>query len=250
MRLMNARNATLKTVSAELKALTVEGKQVTLSVFRQLIRADVLNRATGELRGVPWGTVNYFWGECSPDHLHVVWQDGENLRRDCLKEVRDRYAQEWLSQERQNIFSWLRILLNYESHVFPRSEGSEAVVLGWKVTIPAELSYCAACSVDERVEEINSQARDLGSTDIRRMEAIEYARKQPHSPNSGYAWERWEGRRYEELLSVNHNCTIHDWLVALIESYRLNKEEVKNGDAAWARNYKMVEGLDQLFIAV
>jgi hypothetical protein len=33
---------------------------------------------------VPWGKVNYFWGDFNPDHLHIVWQKDEELRRDCV----------------------------------------------------------------------------------------------------------------------------------------------------------------------
>jgi hypothetical protein len=43
---------------------------------------------TLQLRGVSWGRVNYRWGECEKrgqDHLHVVWQKGGKLRRDCVE---------------------------------------------------------------------------------------------------------------------------------------------------------------------
>ena len=83
IRKIEATEAVLKTASVEVKALTLNGKQVTLSVFRQLQEEVIIDPDTALLRGVPWGKVNYFWGECSPDHLHIVWQQGNELRRSC-----------------------------------------------------------------------------------------------------------------------------------------------------------------------
>jgi hypothetical protein len=85
-RIITAREATVKTATVDVKALTISGRQVTLSVFRQLKDAPLLDEETVALGGVPWGIVNYFWGTCakSTEHLHVVWQKGEELRRACV----------------------------------------------------------------------------------------------------------------------------------------------------------------------
>ena len=85
-RTITAKEATIKTAVVEVKALTITGRQVTLSVFRQLKDEPLLDEDTGDLRGVPWGTVNYFWGGCAKaaEHLHVVWQKGDQLRRACV----------------------------------------------------------------------------------------------------------------------------------------------------------------------
>jgi len=86
---LDVREASIKTASVQIKALTVSGKQVTQSVFRQLLLADLIDYKTGELNGTPWGRVNYYWGTCKDtDHLHVVWQLGEELRRACVKKKR------------------------------------------------------------------------------------------------------------------------------------------------------------------
>lgn len=79
--------AELKTLSVEIKALTVSGKQMSLSVFRQLDQAGWLSLITGAEGGTLWGRVEYFWDECKKsDHLHIVWQEGNSLFRDCLFE--------------------------------------------------------------------------------------------------------------------------------------------------------------------
>lgn len=86
-----ATEVVIKTAAVEIKTLTLKGKQMTLAVFRQLYEEELIDPTTGQLRGVPWGRVHYFWGDCKADHLHVVWQLGEELRRSCV------YAQpgEW-----------------------------------------------------------------------------------------------------------------------------------------------------------
>jgi hypothetical protein len=91
-RVIDVRDAQIKTASVEIKSLTVSGKQVTQAVFKQLIRERIIAPETAELRGVAWGLVNYFPKPCKPDHLHVVWQKGDELRRDC---VRPMYRHQW-----------------------------------------------------------------------------------------------------------------------------------------------------------
>lgn len=79
---LTTHNASLTTVAVEVKALTVSGKQVTLSVFRQLQEEPVIS-SDGTLNGVPWGYVNYHPDRCSDEspHWHIVWQQGDQLRR-------------------------------------------------------------------------------------------------------------------------------------------------------------------------
>lgn len=73
-------NAQLKTVSVEIKALTVSGRQVTQSVFKQMVCAPLINDA-GNMNGTPWGWVNYGL-EGRPAHSrNVVWVEGRELRR-------------------------------------------------------------------------------------------------------------------------------------------------------------------------
>tara|TARA_Y100000310_G_C20498898_1_gene722923 strand:- start:324 stop:926 length:603 start_codon:yes stop_codon:yes gene_type:complete len=82
---ITAHEAIVKTAQVEVKTLTIKGKQVTLSVFRQLQQERVLDPISGNLLGMPWGKVNYFWGDCIDEgHLHIVWKKGTELRRSCI----------------------------------------------------------------------------------------------------------------------------------------------------------------------
>lgn len=89
---INVKEASIKTASVEIKALTVSGKQVTLAVFRQLKRADLIIVKSREIvwNGVPWGQVNYHVPECKDfgtPHVHIVWQYGAELYHDIIGDV-------------------------------------------------------------------------------------------------------------------------------------------------------------------
>lgn len=81
-RALDVHAAQLITAAVEVKTLTIRGKQVTLAVFRQLEEKPLLLE-NGSLAGIPWGRVNYHPDKCSDDisHMHVVWQEGMELRR-------------------------------------------------------------------------------------------------------------------------------------------------------------------------
>lgn len=75
--------AQLKTFSVSARAITINKRQMTLAVFRQLFEEGLYDRETLERRGEPWGIVNYHWKDGCPsgEHHHVVWQNGNELRR-------------------------------------------------------------------------------------------------------------------------------------------------------------------------
>jgi hypothetical protein len=82
------REATVQTVQIEIKALKVGKKQVTMGLFRQLPLASLIDPDSVQLQGIPWGHVIYWWdGDGRPSStstrtlLHIVWQDGDTLRR-------------------------------------------------------------------------------------------------------------------------------------------------------------------------
>ncbi|MEV5819262.1 hypothetical protein AB0L22_08815 [Micromonospora haikouensis] len=83
MTTLTTRNAEIRTAAVEIRTLTMSGKQVTLTVFRQLPEQPLIGD-DGTLHGVPWGWVNYHPEpkDCpTVDHRHIVWQHGTDLRR-------------------------------------------------------------------------------------------------------------------------------------------------------------------------
>ena len=82
-------SASVATVEVTLKALKIGKKQMTQSVFRQLMDESPMDLDKMALRGTIWGQVNYYWKDCHVndygssrhDHVHIVWQLGGELRR-------------------------------------------------------------------------------------------------------------------------------------------------------------------------
>ncbi len=89
MAVITVENAQIKTSAVEIKTLTVSGKQVTLSVFRQIQEENIFDHGSLTLKGIPWGNINYFFGSdksCSGTNwFNIVWQKGKELRRCALR---------------------------------------------------------------------------------------------------------------------------------------------------------------------
>lgn len=88
-------NVTVTTATIEVKTLTLGRRQITQSVFRQLVEEQLVEE-DGTFRGQPWGYVNHCPDKKIPaddlsgrmidcatsgDHRHVVWQKNDELRR-------------------------------------------------------------------------------------------------------------------------------------------------------------------------
>jgi hypothetical protein len=92
-RIITAHEATINTATVEIKTLAISGKQVTLSVFRQLPEGLVWETEREDDVGffhredvTIWGIVRYYWGEqYSPpkdyETFHVLFQEGDRLYR-------------------------------------------------------------------------------------------------------------------------------------------------------------------------
>lgn len=95
-KIINIEDVSLKTMQVEIRALVVSGKQMTLSVFRQLPKMDYFRieclthesiKIFHPLGAVAWGVVNYKFGGSSDDK-HLVWQLENTLYRQYLPSIR------------------------------------------------------------------------------------------------------------------------------------------------------------------
>lgn len=100
-KILNTQNAEITTVVVAVETITISGKQVTQSVFKQLYEGRLFTGT--QQQGTPWGIVNYCpTSDCKasgrelalygplPTHIHVVWQVGEELRRTTIWAKRPR----------------------------------------------------------------------------------------------------------------------------------------------------------------
>ncbi|MEU5397505.1 hypothetical protein [Streptomyces tibetensis] len=106
---LTPQNVTVTTATIEVKALTLGKRQITQSVFRQLVEEPLIDD-NGSFRGQPWGYINHcpdkkvahdnLTGkmiDCAtgPVHRHVVWQKGDELRRSRIIAYRPPYYGVW-----------------------------------------------------------------------------------------------------------------------------------------------------------
>lgn len=216
---LSIHEATVSTAVIEVKTLTIKGRQVTLAVFRQLQEEPLFDYATMQLRGAPWGRVNYHPDKCgdAPAHLHVVWQLGEELRR-------YRMNQEWTDHSgveelvRDDVVSWwvakgLRI-----------DDWS-----GWFKHWPdheKEDSYSSSAP----------RGRWIKATDDWRV----FAPKPAAELDSEEERRAWLDERYPDGWSLD----------SLVSNLRESVAERERLRSLWVEGYAQLHDLPQLFIAV
>lgn len=79
----SADSASVQERQVTIRVLTIGTKQVTQSLYKQLVSESVLDD-NAQLKGNIWGWVNFHDDICrasSEKHLHVVWDDGNILKR-------------------------------------------------------------------------------------------------------------------------------------------------------------------------
>lgn len=85
---LTVHNASVTTMTVEVKTLTIGARQVTQGIFKQLIEEPLIAE-DGTLNGVPWGHVTWHPERCDDAktaHRHLVWQKGDELRRSWIDE--------------------------------------------------------------------------------------------------------------------------------------------------------------------
>lgn len=119
--------------------MRIGAKQMTLAVFRQLPKSAIVCQETGNLCGVPWGLVNYNPGDCwmnrSWGHVHVIWQQGKALFRDCVyDDLYPQVLQDMIEMARKQLMKVVgRKTYAYDSEVFPIVKESQKYqdLLAW-----------------------------------------------------------------------------------------------------------------------
>lgn len=214
---IDAREARIKTAAVDVKALTISGKQVTLSVFRQLKHEQVVDPKTLTLRGVPWGTVNYFWGDDSrrgSELLHVVWQLGDELRRALVPN--SLYGFQHWSDHRDMVDEYFR-----GAHLLGIAEG--------------------------KVEMTNSVVRTVAGRTLRY--SVHYTEETARSI-IGYGPRSLSDREREELRSEASRFYVMDSFAEAVEHCTTTAQQLNEAEAQWSQLHGSLTALDQLFIAV
>jgi len=247
------REATVKTAIVEIKCLTVSGRQVTQSLFKQIPESDLIDEDSLTFRGVPWGRVNYHVGcsEYTGRHLHIVWQWGDELRRSCVA---------WNQGEN----------LAKRQAGFPES---------WFWTAVLKSAFEDEPLLDEeRVSQLSKEQRRAGGTlrtggmvcrDIPAELGVELYRwwnggvlEEWYSSESGYTAEYLEKlrkgnceRAASDIIKIFKRFGAReDWqehsVTAALKQYHALREKGQRIRGDWAKLWQALSDLDQLFIAV
>lgn len=281
-RRITVHDATIKTATVAVKALTISGKQVTLAVFEQLERETLLDPETGELRGLPWGRVNYYRKPCEPDHLHVVWQRGEDLRRDCVYERRSaetRAYNEIVHEINKNIEVLSKVYLMAEILADSEKMRHFGTYKEPPYRISGPWGWCNVTDLSQTTS-LRDWLQGISAHEAERR-TVPSAQSQPSFPDSSTTFydpptrrpetdAEWHDRLTEvrEQRHVRLQATFDrvfgelegsmeptpDGISAAITRQFADRSQLRTVEgavaAAYRRHYKELLALDQLFIAV
>jgi len=275
--------AVVKTATVGIRTLTVSGKQVTLAVFRQLLNERLLDPYTADLAGVPWGRVNYFPSPCAANHLHIVWQTGDNLRRACVYPRRDQdvRADEAETQRydawRAKLLGGMLALREALSPGFTPPPEWSAASTRWAIPLaahPRTTVYLEArYPVDSDVYPASSiptsadtflehrfwpspgrHARYFPDEGEYREESkAEWTARHAEGALASIGYMRNALRRLAELLRIEPDCDDSDLWELFGDACNAREAMAKHTvalDERWLQQYRALAALDQLFIAV
>lgn len=80
----------IEELSVTIKSIKVNNRKMTLSVFKQLPYEHIVDFSSLELKGTPWGGVNYYWGNQKRfGNVHLVWSKDNILKRCIVEKLED-----------------------------------------------------------------------------------------------------------------------------------------------------------------
>jgi hypothetical protein len=122
-----------------IRVLTLGTRQITQTLYRQLIEEEVIDWKTGKLHGEIWGWVNLHEKDCgSSCHLHVIWENAGQLKRSCVFSSRKTAYWDTLSTRLVRLATIYVALIALDDKKFAGQENREKVtfaVKGRKITI-------------------------------------------------------------------------------------------------------------------
>ncbi len=254
------------------RVLTIGTKQVTQSLYCQLVEDDeLIDYDTCELRGAVWGWVNLHTGcEDDDEHLHVIWEQKGTLKRGVvyqtyprpdIHQIRAQRLQDWakayhytsalegidLFPGRQDAFTY-GLTFNGRRVGYTDSQKRARSYLDFmKLIADAESLLEKHSDAREDVSILERQGIDPGFlfratdsikrwTDGRNLQANEM-RAEIQS-----IWSAWEPE-----WSMEKPLPTAAELRAAIEQ---SVDEIRAFEQAWKKSYADIKASGQLFIAV
>lgn len=225
---ISIKEASIKTLGVAIKILTINSKQVTLAVFRQLMESPLIAPESAELNGIVWGRVNYFWGPCRPNHLHIVWQKEEGLFRDCTYSHSNYLvAQDWRSSIEGKLFDFmvLRSLQGWRPRNHPtygEYQGNRQWEVSGKIfTVNCHIDCTTLWEYDSKIAP--KWAKERYSVSVKNLTKYLSDREIPIDMDGTLFWSRHIQSEVDAMIR---------W------------------EAKWKESYQIAADSEQLFIAV
>lgn len=266
-------NAKTESRTVTIQVLTVGTKQVTQSLFKQLVEDNnIIDGKTGEIDGNPWGWVNLHTADCGTgDHIHVVWEKNGTLRRAYMQpgdfHNSSRYQQ--LRKQQQVIGACL-------IYVKTLDEGASWFHPDWPRRYLAsvstiEVTSCGqAISVKNILEEASNtvwktpQLLEEAQKELKNMQfpeyaleeqkrSIEYKKKwiQDLSDNEQKAKGELKGYFWTIMPKyIDHTKSSSSFTDQTQQALDQVTTRIKEFEQTWRKSYTTLKEQDQLFIAV
>jgi hypothetical protein len=258
--ILKIHEATVQTVQVEIKALKVGKKQVTMGLFRQLPLGELLDTDTLQLRGLPWGRVNYWWegdgrdGLLPGNKVHVVWQAGDELRRAVVNEEPDRsHMQAFREQERaitgDFVLHGLREAKAFAIQRTPLGRHHEVTMNDKKYTVEWDIPTISIAEQYWRWRHLDPEgAAQTACQWWQENKPEEYAQRLLTELARRKQEQRETCEAYTHLLL--QRGLLHITREDVLTAWRNLVDQRKAYQDGWAAQWRALNDLPQLFIAV
>lgn len=259
-----AEEATIQERQITVKVLTIGTKQVTQTLFRQLVEEEVIDDDTGNLLGPVWGWVNLHQDcDVKGRHLHVVWEDHGQLKRTTVRPfnssqkdpVSDRYHH--LREELKDTGSIYVSLVALANKGFNhwKSDDHKAfthinlplTVKDVSVSVPVPMRVRDFFDAPEKMKQWSKLKEENSNKEYYQRE-VDYHKKIVSDFLSGDLKKCFDDREWERIRYCEpEQYTSYD------DAYKAMEEIVDRMNAIeqnWRQSYKAIEDAGQLFIAV
>ena len=259
--------ASIEERQATIRVLTIGARQITQTLYRQIVEEDVIDGETGRLRGSIWGWVNLHDKDCDEigGHHHVIWEDNGQLKRscslfsyrnDCYKELMGELARVTVAYacfvalankkfpgQEDNVIHLTIKGVHVSVHV-PRT-----VVDLWQA--PGKFSHFRRELADVQAKGYESDfMRFRKATPIEeRVEALQsIIALEPERIAEAKQQVMEEAREALKVASLDPGIyTSHDQIYAKMEELAT---EIATFEQNWKKSYKAIKDAGQLFVAV
>lgn len=245
---IEAKQVSVNKTTVEISRITVDKRSMTIAIYQQLPREQLVDWRTGTLRGLPWGRVNRCH-ECSERrHHHVLWQDDRLLKHAVVYQDMNmivHHLEEWRAitvpvgeawkvandRARQAIFC--RLAEGITLGTRPCSDGRVVTTYGGRPTTVDVLLYGTwwkgvtfPYSMIVRGLDANATAY---AADARRKYYMEHVA--------------------QEFPGLNSAEVTEEYVTSALAHAREQDAKLRGYYERWNRRYEELTGLDQLFIA-